>query len=368
MNSLPTLYKKTRTGKIQVWSIRVEDSTLITDFGQDGGAIQTATDVITKGKNIGRSNETTPVEQAVAEATSRWEKQIKDGYVDDREKAMAGIEAREGVRPMLAHVWEKQSAKMPFPCYTQPKLDGLRCIAIIRDGHVTLQTRNLEIVEALPHINMDLAVAFDGIDIILDGELYNPSIPFEKITSLVRKQKGVNPDYKLVQYHVYDVVASPETFVERFVDNQEMIKRIFYSEYCHVVQTEIANSLEELMVHYADFKNRGYEGAMARNPETPYTGTRNYGLLKLKDFIDAEFEIIDVVSGRGKLEGMGIFVCRTESGKEFSVKMVGELESLREYLTNKNNYVGKMLTVKFQNYTDDGLPRFPVALRVHPGM
>jgi hypothetical protein len=143
MKTFPILYKKTSTGKIQQWETSVSDDSVITTrFGQVDGKIQETQEVITKGKNIGKANETTPYDQAVAQAQANWTKQLKKGYVDSIEDAMAGktdniIEG--GISPMLAHVFSKQGHKITYPALAQPKLDG--CV----DGDTLISTNIGEI-------------------------------------------------------------------------------------------------------------------------------------------------------------------------------------------------------------------------------
>src|ERR1700677_1554291 len=134
---LPPLFKKTSTGAIQKWEIGVDDTTIITWWGQIDGATQETRDLITEGKNAGRSNETTVTQQAVAEAKAKWEKQLKKGYVKTAEDAEAGTvdEIIEGgIVPMLAFPFDKQGHKLKYPLYGNPKLDGTRCIAMVKDG------------------------------------------------------------------------------------------------------------------------------------------------------------------------------------------------------------------------------------------
>ncbi|MEJ2027139.1 MAG: aconitase family protein, partial [Limibacillus sp.] len=86
-----------------------------------------------EGKNIGRSNETTPQEQAEKEARAAWQKKL------DRKYSLTPEEARETVfLPMLAHNWRKQKRYPEFPLDVQPKLDGVRCIAHRDNGKVKL--------------------------------------------------------------------------------------------------------------------------------------------------------------------------------------------------------------------------------------
>src|SRR5574343_168256 len=142
MRTLPTLYKKTSTGATQMWSIGVDGNNIIVNFGQVDGKIQRTEEVISAGKNIGRSNETTPAEQALLEATAKWEGKIKKGYVEDVSRAEAGEKDIDGGYDcMLAHKFADHGHKIKYPGYTQPKLNGHRCLAVIENGVATLWSR-----------------------------------------------------------------------------------------------------------------------------------------------------------------------------------------------------------------------------------
>src|SRR5574338_1393561 len=95
--ALPRLYKKTSTGAIQYWEIQVLETPnsgtfydLLTEYGQLGtDSPQITVDTITKGKNVGKKNETSISQQAEAEARAKWEKQKKKGYVETIEAEQA---------------------------------------------------------------------------------------------------------------------------------------------------------------------------------------------------------------------------------------------------------------------------------------
>ena len=98
----PTLYKRNSNGSTQQWTISVEGSTIVKEYGQVGGALQLATDLISEGKNIGRSNETTPEQQAQAEALSQWEIKQKKGYNVDINDARSGEVDRTAAAPGIS--------------------------------------------------------------------------------------------------------------------------------------------------------------------------------------------------------------------------------------------------------------------------
>lgn len=378
--NLPTLYKKTSTGKIQMWEIEAYGSNgptgaafIKTVYGHLDGGKQTASETITEGKNVGKANATTPLEQAMAEAQSQWEKKLKKGYVQNlRDAEQNKIDTNAitgGVEPMLAHSYEKQGYKISFPAYVQPKLDGHRCIAIIQDGKCTLWSRTRKPITGVPHIARELERAFPTETLVLDGELYNHDYreKFEKLTSFIR-QETPKPGHEVVQYWVYDLVGAG-SFGER---NESLISvkdRLDATDhnglrYTYIVATNRVDTEEDMIASFGVYIEAGFEGLMVRNSGGNYKHGRSYDLQKVKVMQDAEFKIVDVTEGRGKMAGKAMFHVVTPEGKPFRVKMKGSLDSLAHYLDHKDDYIGRELTVKFQNLSADGIPRFPIGERI----
>lgn len=372
MIELPTLYKKTSTGAVQYWTIRVHPiaagGEIETEYGQlNTDKPQLTHDTISEGKNVGKKNETTAFQQAEKEATARYEKQLKKGYVTSIESAEAEetdniIEG--GVVPMLAHKFADQAHKIKYPAFVQPKLDGIRCIAIVKDGEATLWSRTRKPITSCPHIVQELEAAFEGMDIILDGELYNHEMKsdFEKIVSLVRQEEP-GEGHEIVQYHVYDTVNEDE-FKHRYAKLHRLFRMFeFYS--LKLVQTEVAKTEDDVMVYFDKYRAQGYEGAMMRNVESLYVNKRSYDLQKVKEFDDAEYPIVGVEEGRGKLAGHAIFVLKTEEGKEFLAKMKGDTAQLKRFFDDHSLWSGKKLTVQYQGLTGkEKVPRFPVGVAI----
>ena len=147
-----TLYKKSVTGSIQQWQVAVESNVVKTIYGQLDGKLQETEDLIKSGKNLGKVNETTPEEQAQLKAQQIYEKKLKQGYTPDLELAKTSDNVLDAVNPMLAHPIEKKEKHVSFPAVAQPKLDGMRCIAIVEDGKCRLYSRTQKEVNTLPHI------------------------------------------------------------------------------------------------------------------------------------------------------------------------------------------------------------------------
>lgn len=365
--TLPTLFKKTNTGAIQTWQIEVEyqlgGGLIRTVHGQLDGKLQETTDLVTTGKNVGRSNQTTALQQAEAEAEAKWTKQLKKGYVDSVEAAQAGevdeiIEG--GLSPMLApsKIYPTFAHKLTFPVYVQSKLDGTRCIAILKDGKCTLWSRTRKRINSVPHIVAHLETLFPGLTITFDGELYNHELKndFEELISLIRQDEP-GDGHEKIQYHIYDLPSDPGLFKAR----NEHLKRFYYSDPLVLVQTEQADNHDEVVALHEKNLEAGYEGSMVRGNGPYEGGKRSYYLQKLKNFIDNEFAIIGAEEGRGKDAGtVGAFVCITEDNTEFKARLKATYERRRELFNDPKQWQGKCLTVAYQNMTSDGVPRFPI--------
>lgn len=368
MKTFPILYKRNANGSIQQWHITVRErnfaAIISKAYGQVGGSIQVAEDVVEEGKNLGKSNETSAWGQANLEADAMWLGKKKKGYTENKSGVAdtgAGQVITGGVDPMLAHNFDKHGSKVIYPCLVQPKLDGIRCIAVLERGVCTLWTRTRKPINSCPHVNAAIEDKFDE-DIILDGELYNHDLhdDFEQIVSLVRSSTPKAEAAALVQYHIYDVAEDGFAFGERHGQVSSLERDFGVLRY---VDTQMASNEGEVRWYRKLYADKGYEGVMVRNSRSPYKNGRSYDLLKLKEFEDAEFEIVDVVEGRGKMAGKAIFVCRTE-GKTFQVKMEGALDKLAEVWYNRTAYIGKQLTVRYQSLTTAGVPRFPIGVVV----
>lgn len=358
-----TLYKKNTTGGLQEWSIDVDKNTITTKFGQLGGSIQTTVDVVTEGKNIGRSNATTPEEQALAEAKSAYEKKLKAGYVDSQEKAEKGETSsiiKGGILPMLAHKYKDHAAKIKFPCAVQPKLDGIRCVAVKENGEFTLWTRTRKAINSVPHIKKALDTCFANFPegYALDGELYHHELKadFEKIVSAVRKD-APSEDSEKIQYHIYDCTLEG-TFNERLFVLQGFDLTPAEGT-LQRVDTALVPIEEEVGYWETLALDSGYEGCMLRNVNSLYVNKRSYDLQKVVNEDSDEFEVTGVIEGRGKLTGLvGAFKLVTKDGKEFDSSPMGAHEDTRKYIENPELCIGKIATVKYRGLTKEGKPRF----------
>ena len=368
LKEFPKLYKKTSTGAIQEWQVSVvtinDDPIIVNNYGQVGGKIQESIEKVLEGKNIGKANETTALDQALTQAKSRWEKQKKKGYVESIEDAQAGIVddlIEGGVFPILAHKYSEQGEKIVFPALAQPKLDGHRCTSQYEDGVVTMWSRTRKPITSIPHIVETLENC--GIADRFDGELYNHDYRnnFEDLTSFIRQEEP-KEGHEVVQYHVYDLALPNLTNYDRYLILKNF-ESVFAGTPIHLVETVIVNDEDELYAYLDDCLARGYEGCMVRNMDGKYEYKRSYDLQKLKKFSDSEYKVVGVKIGtKGSMAGKAVFIC--ENGNTtFDCKLKGNMDELTKYANDPSLVVGKILTVKYQGMTKYGQPRFPVGMR-----
>lgn len=356
MKTFPTLYHKSKTGAIIEWNLSVDGSKITTVWGQSNGKKQTS-ELICTPKNEGRSNETNAEEQAIKEAEAQWKYQL------DRKYRLTPEESEEVILfPMLARSKSVQrDENCSFPCHIQPKFDGLRCMAMWDNDEIILMSRNGK-PYTVPHISEELKSILPK-DTILDGELYVHGLSFQSISSWCKR---VQPDTAKVCYRVYDCPTcegiNGRIWEERFEDLKDIVGK--GSDFISVCETKKVYNMDEVFEYQSECVADGYEGAILRTLNGRYLwGQRSrHELLKVKLFVDDEFEIIGYKSGlQGtKEENAVIWKCKTKTGKEFFARPSGSIEDREEKLKEADKYIGKFYTVKFFEYTDDGNLRFPV--------
>ena len=359
---LETIYKKTKTGATQEWTIEVVGNKYRTHSGQVGGIITTNEWTIVYGKNTGKLNETTDKEQTMKEAVAKRTKKLESGYFED----IKHINKTQYFEPMLASKWEDSKDKITYPIYSQPKLDGIRCI-VTSEG---MFSRNGKPIISAPHIREGLQPLFDeNPDLIFDGELYADKFAndFNKIVSLVKKTKPTDADLKEskknIEYHIYDLPSAGGTFENRFFNN--LIKMYdTLPKYCVLVKTMVCRNENEVNILYEDCVEAGYEGQILRlNKE--YENKRSKFLLKHKSFIDEEYTIKGICEGEGNKTNMvGYMVFETADGKPFKSNVKATFEQSEEMFRNRKQLIGKQATIKYFNLTPDGIPRFPYVINI----
>lgn len=355
--TFPTLYHKTKLGATVQWTVWTEGNLIMSEHGQIGGK-QMASSKKAEGKNLGRSNETSPEDQAVLEAQAMHKNRLDRKYSLTVEKAQ---ECR--MLPMLAGDFQKQKHKLSYPVYVQPKLDGFRCLAFREGDDITLISRSGKTFN-LPHIEKALLMIMPD-DSILDGELYCHGVSFQTVASWIKKAR---PETIKIGYHVYDV-PNEDPFHFRCKELSRLAQIAPFSTYNKIqfVETSLALNENAVTLFERAKVQEGFEGAMVRVDTGLYEfDHRSKGLLKVKQFDDAEFIVTGGKIGRGKFEDMCIFECVTADGKKFDVMPRGTASERKDYLQNLKAYIGQPLKVKYFGVSEDGIPRFPVGIGFRP--
>ena len=359
--TLPTLYGKDIAGKTKQWSATIYTNGLVArytvEYGQVNGKIQSTSRDFTEGKNIGKANETTPLQQCCNEIKKKWsDKKEKECYRD--------VEEGEQTKtfPMLAHVYDPKSktkVKNPivYPCFVQPKLDGLRCLIYMgADRTIVTQSRTGGIFTTMNHIKVGLTQFFEKWPkVVLDGELYTNKYPFEELVGLIKRKQVDDPRIAQVHFHIYDIV-SPNGYAERrqfILDNRHLFPPTF-----EIVKTEEATTVDDFKTKFTEYVQEGYEGIMLRNKKGAYVNSRSHDLQKYKEFEEDEFRIVGFREAEGRDAGTVIWRCATKTGDEFDCRPVGSVEHRKDLFQNARANIGKLLTIKFQELSEKGIPRF----------
>jgi DNA ligase-1 len=270
------------------------------------------------------------------------------------------------IKPMLAHKLDESKIDWSKSVYMQPKLDGVRCL-FTKDGAFSRTGKQFM---NIAHIEKMLKHFFnERPDVILDGELYNHDLrnDFEKIISLVRKQKPTDEDraeaHKMIQYHVYDYT---NTLMNNVVNYKYRLHQLTCSDiYCWSVQyvkTRRVPTPAMTKVVHQEFLDLGYEGSILRT-DTPYKHGRSWGLMKFKDFHDTEATIVGYEEGKGKREGtIGKFLMEDDNGIKFGCPP-GKgytYADMTRMLENVHDYIGKKATFTYFERTKAGSYRHPL--------
>lgn len=370
LKEFPTLYSRNKRS-LQRWTIRVARETctqthntklwIETHHGVDGGKMVLNRREVSK---ILRGYDSLE-DQAIQTAESKWRhKKDREFYVEDK------ANTRPVIAPMLAKTFD-EGKHLHFPLYVQPKIDGVRCLARLENGHVILRSRT-NVVFTSPYLD-PVRKALLGLlknDLVLDGEIFSYDIPFEELSGLCR-QKSADVRHAhhtfRITYNVFDIVDETASFVHRFDRLSSLFRKLSDVGHVLIVPTYRVDDIDTALGYHTTFTQEGYEGLILRNKDAPYQMTRTWDLQKYKTFLEEEFQIVGFKEAEGRDTETVIWECATPDGKTFWVRPRGSLEFRRHMFHQATSMIGKKLTVIFQEYTNDGVPRFPVgkAIRIN---
>jgi DNA ligase-1 len=319
------LIRESKNGQQRFTDIRVED------LGDGTADIVKTTGVVGSDKTIvSRTNVKTGYEKALSRAQTMW----------NNEKIKI-----DQVLPMLANKWEDREKYISEPFYVQPKLDGVRLL-VSKSGCFSRTGKPVTGVEYLAEKLGDTEW--------LDGECYAPGMTFEDLTSAFKM------DPKSLEFHGFDYFDTKRPDLP-FAERQRILK----DKTPTVVDTFLVPKKSQMSKYHQQFVEQGHEGIMIREATSTYEiGKRSNYLLKFKEFQTEEYEIVGAKTGHGRDADAVVWVCKTASGNEFTVKPEGTIKERERYYSQRDQYIGKQLTVRFQNLTALGVPRFPVGVAI----
>ena len=245
--------------------------------------------------------------------------------------------------------------------FIEPKLDGIRCLAIVENREAKLYTRAGKLITNFDDtVGRELATLNDGC---YDGEIMSTDFT-ELMRQVYRKD---DKDISDVYFALFDYVPLKEWKAKSSKlhawRRYEILKcrvKLSKAKYLTVVDRDrIKSDYDKIKKIHDDYVNRGYEGAMIKTIDAPYCFGRDYSVMKFKAFFDADVPIIGYKEGTGKHQGkLGSFLVDYK-GVEVNVGS-GLTDELREQLWQKpEEHIGRIIEVRYQEETPDGSLRFP---------
>lgn len=394
---LTPLYKLNANGNTMEWRIefdgdkylRTIHGDIITSNGTSGAMTTSLIEVIPK------SNRNMQ-EQALLEARSRYkDKFLSDGY------RPAGEAPPNDCQPALANKWvphtvmnkakeEKKTKGIKvdatwkvidrWPVAVSPKLDGIRMLAKFSNKNIRCRSRLNRLFANLQHIESELLNFFPYLpsEAELDGELYSHNMTFQQLTSATKTVKTRHPRLKEVEYHIFDIILGEEMSYDK---RYELLMNA-YNRYLEdgnknttfvFVPIEFANNDQDILNCHKKYVEQGYEGAIVRKigskndkelKESCYHPGRSSNLLKYKEFIDEEAVVVEVDKATGTEEGAAMLLVRDKRNNIFPIRMRGSVDRRREWYQNPKLVLNKEVTIRYQELSDTGVPRFPVGIAV----
>lgn len=347
-----TLYGKDSKGNLRLWEVYSQDNQVIVKFGKLGGKIQTKV-TLAEPKNQGRANQTTACQQATKEAEAKYVKQLKSGYFPTKEEALDHIE----FTPMKAHNYNDYVDRVTYPCYLQPKLNGLRCL--INENKEAI-SKSGEPYKYPEDWNNYLNTLPDTLS--LDGEVFagyqkQGGMSLQQINSAWKKHNANTPRLK---YYIYDIPVADTPWAERL----KILESLVLSDDSKFVAVEgkWCDTPEEADKYYQECLEQGAEGVVYRNAWGLYEfGYRSYSLIKRKPRQDAEVLVVGSIKDKN---GWGVLSCKLENGVKFECQMRVDSHETINYRLYENSLtlVWKFIKFEYEDLSDDGTPQKPVGV------
>lgn len=378
-----TIYKDSIVeGKTLIWTIAFDGNELLMFHGFSDGIIQKNT------REISPKEGRTIEEQAHLEARKRYMDKLKEGYISGESLTSDVVRSKA----MLANKYIPGKTRITFPIAAQAKIDGIRMLVSGSGTSLYCMSREGNEFSNLSHIKEELRELINYLPpgCIIDGELYSTKLTFNELSGIVRK-KTRDPREELITYNMFDInMGDRSPFEDRYsilysslksylVDLKENYPEKFSNVHgsinLRMLRTYVLYNENEIQEWYNYFTREKFEGIILRKlggNRTPreiessmYKPTRVSNILKYKGNRESEeVTIIGSTTGVGQEKGAVIWKVRDQRGNEFTVRPKGTFEERRDMFFKSDQYIGKLLTIEYQELSEYGVPRFPIGIEI----
>tara|TARA_B110000259_G_C14021595_1_gene403246 strand:+ start:1552 stop:2901 length:1350 start_codon:yes stop_codon:yes gene_type:complete len=357
-----------------------------TEYGvEDGNKTISSKTIVTKGKNIGKINQTNVFTQCLMDARSKYNKKFNEN------------EETEDIAPMLLAQFNEK--KITFNndnrFYVQKKLNGIR--AIYNFSNESFTSRQKKKFPEKEHLIDELKVfnngtyydsngnLIDNTKLLFDGELYVHGVSLENINSLARSETSKS---KIVlEYHVFDVIYLPLITTMSFNERVVLLNSIFQSfksfNYIKKVTTLQVNCIDIITSYNRLYLEEGYEGTVLRFGNGIYEpGNRSKNIMKIKPTLDEDMPLVGfTASNTGKEKNAIIFILdagvkgykdklpenklkKILTGNVFNIipkwPIIKRQDLYNELIDDNdlfiNKYYGVPVRIEFEEYSLSGVP------------
>jgi DNA ligase-1 len=257
---------------------------------------------------------------------------------------------------MLAHDGAKHPKKITGECFIEYKYDGVRVIAIVRNGDATLYSRNGKLLENFPHINEALSKPeFEGL--VFDGEVMSED--FQTLMKQVHRKEGAQTEDSYLA--VFDMLTLEEFNAggtdmtafdrrERLISLQPLFNYRLQLVDAVLLDLDTDKGQESFKAMNKQALAEGYEGLMIKPVNADYKCKRSHAWLKIKPFIEVTLKVVALEEGTGKNKGgLGALVVEGEDDGKFFKLNVGSglTDDNREQIwANQDNVVGQLVEIR----------------------
>ena len=192
----------------------------------------------------------------------------------------------------------------------------------------------------------------------IDGELWTKRNDFENISSIIRS-KNSKQRWKSVSHNIFEVPSQSGGLLKRLSVLKEYLREN-PNPYLKILPQTVINAKGQVADFLKEVSADKGEGVVVRNPNTLYQTGRLSSALKVKQYLDAECTVLEILPGKGKYQNMmGSVLCQTDSGKKLKIG-----SGFKDKDRANPPAIGSKITFKYYGFTKKGSFKYPVYLRV----